>query len=90
MNQVTFPNPFLVPVTIDDGMFSTEFSIQLKLANGTMVSFFADKTLLVENNGTWFLKTSCIDTVGHNKLVLLPVEPIETANRWVEVEDMAA
>jgi hypothetical protein len=90
MNQTTFPNSILVPVTIDNGMFSNEFSCMLKLANGTMVSFFADKTLFEERGGQWFIKTSFIDNIGHNKLVLLPVEPIETATRWVEVEGMAA
>ena len=89
MNQTTITKDCLIPVTISDGMFASEYSIELKLADGTLVSFFADKNLVVNKNNEWFLKTAFVDQRGQNTLVLLPVEPFETQSRWAEVKNAA-
>ena len=76
-----------IPVTTSSGMFSSEFSVLLKLANGATVSFFADKNLVEDREGQFYLKVLLVstDAAQHKELVLLPTETFETASRWVEV-----
>lgn len=76
-----------IPVTTSSGMFSSEYAIELKLANGQVVSFFIDKTQIKENAGCTLLRVVLVDDYpNQNKQrVLLPTETFETASRWVEV-----
>lgn len=45
-----------IPVTTSSGMFSSEYAILLKLANGEDVSFFIDKTQVKESAGRSLLR----------------------------------
>jgi hypothetical protein len=78
---------FWIPVTTSSGMFSSEYAVSLKLADGQDVSFFVDEELIKENNGDSLLKVFLVndDPDQHKRLVLLPTETFETASRWVEV-----
>lgn len=77
-----------VTVTTSIGMFSNEYAVSLKLADGNSVSFFADKELVKEEiSGKSRLKVTLVNSnQEHTKeLILLPTETFETASRWVEV-----
>lgn len=76
-----------VTVTTSSGMFSSEYAISLKLADGQVVSFFADKELIKEQKGKSLLKVTLVNKnpAQHKELVLLPTETFETASRWAEV-----
>ncbi|MBI3775253.1 MAG: hypothetical protein HY273_06825 [Gammaproteobacteria bacterium] len=76
-----------VTVTTSSGMFSSEYAIALKLASGQVVSFFADKALIKEQQGKSFLKVTLVNQnpAQHKELVLLPTETFETASRWAEI-----
>ncbi len=76
-----------INVNTSTGMFSSEYAILLKLADGREVSFFADKNLIKETEGKAFLKVTVVNSqLGSDKqLVLLPTETLETSTRWVEV-----
>ncbi len=78
-----------IPVNVFPGMFSSEYSVELKLSDGKMVSFFADKTLVKEENGNVYtLKVYLINRDKEKKIgeVMLPCEPFETySSRWVTI-----
>ena len=76
-----------IPVTISDGMFSSEYAIMLKLATGENVSFFVDKGLVKKSGNDSLLRVLLVsaDPNKKKKLVLLPTETFETASRWVEI-----
>jgi hypothetical protein len=78
-----------ITVETSPGMFSAEYAVSLKLANGEMVSFFADKALVKEQQGKSFLQVTLVDRnpAQHIDRVLLPTETLETASRWVEVRN---
>jgi hypothetical protein len=78
-----------ITVETSPGMFSTENAVSLKLANGKTVTFFADKTLVRQQQGKSFLKVTLVDRnlAKHIDRVLLPTETFETASRWVDVPD---
>ena len=84
MTTSSYNNHF-IPVNISEGIFSSEYSISLQLADGNTVSFFADKELLIQVENQWKLKVSLVSQNDNTELVLLPVEPFETASRWAEV-----
>jgi hypothetical protein len=69
-------------------MFSTEYAVELTLADGSQVSCFVDKSLIKEQSGTFRLKTTRVssDLQRGIDLILLPVETFETASRWVEIK----
>ncbi|MCI0491050.1 MAG: hypothetical protein L0229_31045 [Blastocatellia bacterium] len=76
-----------IPITTSSGMFSNEYAVSLELADGRLVSFFADKSLVKEDDGRALLKVFLVELYpNQNKQrVLLPTETFETASRWVEV-----
>jgi len=78
---------YWIPVTISEGMFSSEYAIMLKLATGENVSFFVDKGLVKKSGDDSLLKVLLVNADPNKKrnLVLLPTETFETASRWVEV-----
>jgi hypothetical protein len=85
--QVLLENPSTewIQVIVGEGMFSSEKSVVIELSNGDKVSLFADKNLLKEKNGNWFLKVAPIKKNRDSQIVLLPIEPFENSSRWVEV-----
>ena len=76
-----------IPVTTSSGMFSSEYAISLKLADGRNVSFYVDKGLIRESGGHFLLRVVLVDNYPdqNKQRVLLPIETFETATRWVEV-----
>ena len=76
-----------VAASVSPGMFDSEYAVELALANGSEVSFFVDKSLIVERGGKFFLKVAKLTSAStpDKDLVLLPVETFETFSRWVEV-----
>lgn len=76
-----------ITVTTSSGMFSSEYAVSLRLADGRDVSFFADRDLVKKTDGKSLLKVTLVNSdPGHHKeLVLLPTEALETSSRWVEV-----
>lgn len=76
-----------IPVSASNGMFDTEYSIGLILADGAQVSFFADKDLVRKEKELYSLRVIKINTYPelNKQLVLLPSETFETASRWAEV-----
>jgi hypothetical protein len=78
---------YWIPVTVSEGMFSTEYAIMLKLASGENVSFFVDKDLVKTSGNDCLLRVLLVsaDPNKNRKRVLLPTETFETASRWVEV-----
>lgn len=78
---------YWIPVTISDGMFSSEYAILLTLATGENVSFFVDRALVKKSGNDSLLRVLLVneDPIKKKNLVLLPTETFETASRWVEV-----
>lgn len=76
-----------IRVNTSPGMFSSEYAISLRLADGREVTFFADKQLVRSEEDRDFLKVTLVNSYPglHKKLVLLPSEAFETASRWAEV-----
>lgn len=76
-----------ITVSTSSGMFSSEWAVSLRLADGREVSFFADKNLVKETDGKSLLKVTLVNTnlETRKQLVLLPTETFETSTRWVEV-----
>jgi hypothetical protein len=74
-----------IEVAIDEGMFSSENAVIIRLSNGKSISLFADKGLLQEKNGDWYLRVRKIKTNHESQLVLLPIEAFETSTRWAEI-----
>ena len=75
-----------VPVEIDEGLFSNEYAVTIKLANGTRISLYADRNLVGEFGGEYFLKVVLIN--DKEKTVLLPNEAFETSTRWATVSNL--
>jgi hypothetical protein len=78
-----------IAVETSPGMFSAEYAVSLKLANGEMVSFFADKDLIKQQQGKSLLRVILVDRNQATRIdrVLLPTETFETASRFVDVPD---
>lgn len=78
---------YFILVEVSDGMFSREYSINLKLSDGKVVSFFADRELVIYDGGKHKLKVTLVkkDEAHNTDLVLLPCETFETSSRWVTV-----
>lgn len=76
-----------IEVGVNDGMFSNEYAVSLKLIDNSMVSFFVDRKLIKTEQGKHFLNVTLVkrDSTSHSNLVLLPSETFETSSRWVEV-----
>ncbi len=74
-----------IPVKISDGMFSNEYAVNIKTAEGRQVSLFADKGLVKEERDKAFLKVLCIKLQNGIRTVLLPSETFETLTRWINV-----
>ena len=71
---------------IFDGMFDEEYGASLKLYDGKLVSFFADKSLFKQKGTDWYLKALTGDTSSNDKKhILLPVEAFESQTHWAEV-----
>lgn len=80
-------NNHYIPVKIGPGMFSSEFSVEIKLIDGKIISLFADKCLIKEFDGVPMLKVCLIKSEDDRKTVLLPSEAFETGSRWAELEN---
>jgi hypothetical protein len=78
---------YLILVEVTDGMFSREYTINLKLSDGKVVSFFADKELVINEGGKYKLRATLVkrDESRNTDLILLPCETFETSSRWVTV-----
>lgn len=76
-----------IKVNVSESMFSSEYVIKLKLADGKTVTFFADKNLVNTENGTALLKATLVEENPdkNTNLVLLPSHALETATMWAEV-----
>lgn len=76
-----------IPVRAEQGQFSSEFAVSLRLAEGRDVSLFVDRDLVTRNGDQAFLKVVVVDrNVDNNTLsILLPSETFETASRWAVV-----
>lgn len=74
-----------ISVTTSNGMFSSERAVELKLADGRLVSFFVDKNLLKESAGQSLLRVTLVNRDQGKELVLLPTETFETASPWAEI-----
>jgi hypothetical protein len=77
-----------VLVKTSPGMFSNEVIATLGVADGSTVSFFVDKSLLIERKEeSAFLKLPLVKRheVQEIDVVALPVETIETGARWIEL-----
>lgn len=76
-----------IPVTVDDGMFTDEYAVTIRLFGGGNVSLFADKSMIREYEGVHHLKVTvmCKETCPDRMRVLLPSETFETSSPWVDV-----
>jgi len=76
-----------IPVKTSEGMFSSEYSVSLKLNNGNFVSFFADNSLIKQEGNDYFLNVTLVNDYPQSRtqLVLLPTETFETSSRWAEI-----
>jgi hypothetical protein len=78
-----------IPVKVSAGMFSTEYSVQLTLFGGKVVSFFADKTLVrKEAEDRFTLRVYMMNRDTEKKVgeIMLPCEPLEDySSRWATV-----
>jgi hypothetical protein len=74
-----------IPVDVSEGMFSTEYAINLNLSDGTAVSLFADKSLVKEHDGTHYLKVTLVSEESDQIRALLPSETFETGSPWVDI-----
>lgn len=78
-----------IPVSVSEGMFSSEYAITLKTIEGTLVSLYADKSLVQKKGESSFLKVTHINSYPdqHKQRVLLPSETFETSSRWVDLKE---
>lgn len=75
-----------IKVEVGKGMFSNEFAIEIQLHNGKKISLFADKSILKQDKGEWYLKVTKIRKENNTEqLILLPTEAFETSSRWANV-----
>ena len=87
MKKVENKSDYTIMVEVSEGMFSREYAVNLRLSDGKVVSFFADKELVINEGGEYRMKVTLVkrDTQQHTALVLLPSETFETSTRWVTV-----
>ncbi|MBA7547048.1 hypothetical protein ES705_39450 [subsurface metagenome] len=75
-----------IKVEVDKGMFSSECAVEIRLYNGKKISLFADKSILKQKGGEWYLKVTKIRKENSTEqLILLPTEAFETSSRWASV-----
>ncbi len=82
-NKVTW-----IPIEqIDDGMFTNEYAVSIRLYDGGIVSLFVDRSLVKEQGGIYHLKVIPIkmETCPDRMKVLLPQETFETSSPWIDV-----
>jgi hypothetical protein len=81
-------NNIFIPVNVSKGMFSTEYTVKVTLANGNFVSFFADKSLIRKKGNNSSLRVILLREHKNTGTleILLPVEAFETSTRWAEVK----
>jgi hypothetical protein len=75
-----------IPCTVDKGMFSTEFAVEITVGENT-VSLFADQSLIKEIKGKKHILVTLIGDNGQpdHKTILLPSECFETGSRWLSI-----
>jgi hypothetical protein len=80
-------NETWIPVTVNDGMFTDEYAVSIKLFDGAIVSIFADKSMIQKQGGVHRLRVRVVnqDTCPDRMRVLLPRETFETSSPWVDV-----
>jgi hypothetical protein len=78
----------LVPCTVTEGMFSSEVAVEISV-EGTSVSLFVDKSLIVTRHGATYLRATFAGENGkpENRTILLPSESFETGSRWLSVPE---
>jgi len=75
-----------IKVEVDTGMFSSECAVIIHLNNGKTISLFADKSILKQQRGEWYLKVTKVRKENSTEqLILLPTEAFETSSRWANV-----
>lgn len=77
-----------IPVKVSEGMFSTERAIELTLADGKVVSFFADNSLIKETDGDCpkLAVTLFFENEDKSLHVLLPQHPFESyGSIWADI-----
>ncbi|MBU4257507.1 hypothetical protein KKC04_03790 [Patescibacteria group bacterium] len=75
-----------IPVEIAEGLFSNEYAVTIELADGTYISLYANKNLVNDFDGQYFLKVALVKDT--EKRVLLPSEAFETSTRWATVSNL--
>ena len=75
-----------IPVEIAEGLFSNEYAVTIKLADETNISLYANKDLVHNFEGQFFLKVALVKDT--EKRVLLPSEAFETSTRWATVSNL--
>lgn len=87
MSKKEMKSDYTIIVEVSEGMFSKEYAINLKLSDGNVVSFFADKELVINKGGEYRMRVTLVkrDTRRKTDLILLPFETFETSSRWVTV-----
>jgi hypothetical protein len=77
-----------IPCTVDKGMFSSEFAVDVTIGDKT-VSFFADKSLIRDIRGEPHVLVTLVGDNGrpNYKTILLPSESFETGSRWLSIPD---
>lgn len=77
-----------IPCTIEKGMFSNELAVEVTIKDKT-VSFFADKSLIMEIKDEPHVLVTLIGDNGepNHKTILLPSESFETGSRWLSIPD---
>jgi hypothetical protein len=75
-----------IKVDVSEGMFSSEYTVIITMSNGEQISLFADKSILKQEKGQWYLKVTKIrNENGTEQIILLPTEAYGTSSRWANV-----
>jgi hypothetical protein len=81
-----------IPCSISKGMFGNEYAVEIELADGGKVSFFADKDIINNIDSTHtrgYIKVMSVGDQNGVKKVLLPCEAFESGSRWADVDENA-
>jgi hypothetical protein len=77
----------LIPCKISQGMFDSEYAVEITLPDSSKISLFADKGLVQEVQGNTYLRVNLVQEHNGNgeRRILLPSETFETGSRWVDM-----
>ncbi len=76
-----------IACTLSDGMFHSEYAVEIVISGGKTASFFVDRELVLLNgsSNTGYIRASVIKTEDTDLTVLLPKEAIEEGTRWAQI-----